>query len=105
MVEQLLAEVKEKIEFAYADAVERQVEVPIVFILDVRDDDASWVAERFQDRPKIDEVIRESERRGTMPVLTLAVSKQQALLLVGRLSPESVAPLDNAALPETHFSW
>ncbi|HUT94130.1 MAG TPA: hypothetical protein VMY37_32015 [Thermoguttaceae bacterium] len=103
MIEQMLQASKEKIEFAYANAVEREVELPVVLVLDVRGDGGSWVAERFTERSKIDEVIRESEMRGTVPVLTFAVSQKQAALLLGELNPEARASLEAMRIPDTQF--
>jgi len=37
----MLEQAKEKIEFAYANAIERKVEEPVVFVLDVRAEVAS----------------------------------------------------------------
>jgi rhodanese-related sulfurtransferase len=85
MSEQMLKLAKEKIEFAYADAIERKIEDPAVFVLDVRDKGALWLAERITDRSQIDALILESDKGATMPVLTLAVSRKQATLLLGAI--------------------
>lgn len=103
MIESMLQAAKEKIEFAYANAVERKVDAPVVLVLDVRGDGGSWVAERFTERAKIDDVIRESKKRGTTPVLTFAVSRKQAALLLGQLNPEARASMEAIEIPDTQF--
>ena len=103
MIEQMLNSAKEKIEFAYANALERKVEVPVVIVMDVRGDGGSWVAERVTEKSTIDAVVEESKKRGSTPVLTIAVSQRQAGLLLGQLNPETGAMISTAQLPDTHF--
>jgi len=103
MIEQMIDGVKEKIELAYANAIERKVDHPVVFVLDLRDEGASWVAERFTEPSRIDDIILESEKRGTAPLLTFAVSHKQAGLLLGQLNPDSAQSLESTQLPDTHF--
>ena len=77
--------------------------MPVVIVMDVRGDGGYWVAERVTEKSTIDTVIEESKNRGSMPLLTIAVSQKQAGLLLGQLNPEMVATINTAQLPDTHF--
>ena len=103
MNEQMLMMVKEKIEFTYANAVERHEKNPIVFVLDVRDKAASWMAERFTERSKIDQEILAAAKLGTTLVMTIGVSHKQAVLLLEQLNPNSAAIFAKTQVPHTHF--
>ena len=103
MHENMLNSVREKTEFAYSDAIERGIENPVVFVLDVRDDDAAWVAELLTDRTKIDDAVKEAETRQTIPTLTFAVSYDQAKKICGQLNPETEAQIDAIVVPDTQF--
>ena len=59
--EEMLNAVREKTEFVYANALDRNVENPVVFVLDVRDDDAAWVAELLAEKAAIEDAIKEAE--------------------------------------------
>ena len=103
MIEAMIRGAKEKVDFAFLSAAERKVDSPVVLVLDLRGDGGSWAAERFADRSKIEEVTAESEKRGTMPLLTIAVSRYQTGLLLGELNPDARTSLDNVQIPDTHF--
>ena len=93
----------EKIEFAYPNALERHVDKPIVFVLDVRDNDAAWVAEQFTDKQKIKKVTEDARKRETAPALSFAASKDQAEAVVRELDPQTRDQISSLEVPDDQF--
>lgn len=53
----------EAVEFAYPHALEHGVKDPAEFVLDVRDEGASWVAERFTTADEVARIIHHRRSR------------------------------------------
>ncbi|MGQ0637256.1 MAG: hypothetical protein ACT4QC_21825 [Planctomycetaceae bacterium] len=103
MHEQLVSAVRERIESTYARALDRQVEEPVVFVLDLDDDEAAWVTETLADARSIEAALSESAVQKIRPLLTIAVSRKRATLLVGELSEKLTQGLDMGPPPEARF--
>ena len=103
MPQKLLELSREKVEFAYSNAIEREVETPVVFVLDLSDDDAAWVVGLLTDRSNIDDAIDKSEKHQTVPLLTFAVSYEKAGKIIDKLDPHTKNLIDRMQVPETHF--
>jgi len=105
MPKELFGRTKEKMEFAYANALERNVVAPVVFVLDVRDDIARWVAERFTTAKEADIAAQVTRGAGqdTRPLLTVALPQDQAHEAVAKLDPKAGEHLKGTPVPHGEF--
>src|SRR5262249_25564882 len=103
MSDELLTLANEKIKAACADALQRNLEDPVVLVLDLRDERAKEVAEQVTDRSNIDQAILEAGKRSTIPPLTIFMPPKQVSQVLAPLAASFGGALDRIQVPSESF--
>jgi hypothetical protein len=86
----LLVHNREKIEFAYENALRHELDDPVIVVLDLSDADAARLAELAgSSKEQVDRWRRECSQRDLIPTQILAAPRWAVLTVIGPLTPNS----------------